>query len=133
MLIKKRFSASTASGKNARAWVIALAGLTLTCALPASAQSGGVEGSANPSMRIFIDPDTGERRAPTAAELEALSKPTSKAVQNSRATVMQRGEAGMTIVEVPRDRYPKLRATVAKDGKVSIGHGDAVQQGHGHE
>ena len=95
------------------------------------------------AMRVVVDPETGEVRAPTAAELEAqlarenAAAPAAAARSSARAAAprsvkvlpeektVQRHSGGMVSVKMSQDTLSLLRAT-SSNGKLEIDHADEV-------
>jgi hypothetical protein len=88
------------------------------------------------TLRVVVDPETGEVRAPTAEELNAqLQRENAAAAARSSARassrssrvlpaekVIQRHPNGMLSVKMPHDSLSMLKATKQADGKVAIAH-----------
>jgi hypothetical protein len=92
--------------------------------LSACAGAGPGPGSTDARQRVFIDPETGEKRAPTDEELAQMAQPKSsrkrEAIALPDGTYMVPAEANMH----------KVNATRTPDGKLEVHCEDPA---HGHE
>lgn len=73
------------------------------------------------AARIYIDPDTGERRAPDAAERRQLRRTAPATSVPMKITHRE----GMKFAQVPRERRTRLHADVDAQGQVKTYHGEA--------
>ena len=130
---------------NSAAALVAMAGAlcTTTAALAEDAAKTSAP-SVDSSMRVIVDPETGELRTPTAAELgaqvarqnaaaasarsaRAAAAPTASAVLPTERSV-QRHANGMLSVKLPRESLSALTATTDAQGRAVVKHaGDPVR------
>lgn len=100
------------AGLASAAWLAGSASLTPDRAAPSAAY-----------RRAFIDPVTGALGPPTAAQRAAMqpAPPARRILQQSgdrSATPKITRRDGMTIVTVPRARWPGMRVKIGPDGEI---------------
>ena len=118
--------------------LVAMAGtLCAASVLAEDSAKAPISKDSNSAMRVVVDPETGEVRAPNAQELEAqlareqaapaaarsiarAAAPTAKQVLPAEK-VIQRHANGMVSVRMSQDSLSLLRAT-NENGKVKIEH-----------
>jgi hypothetical protein len=111
-----------------------LASGLLACGLTAlpAALAGPASGQAG--MKIMIDPETGQPRAPTDEERRAMrqqrANPALKKAAPEAPMRSHRRDDGVIKLEVPASRYPRLQARPNGKGGVEMRHGPA---GDAHE
>jgi len=99
---------------------------------PPRAPAPTAESTAQPATRIFIDPQTGQPREPTAQELAAAAQAEARVAASGRAKPVAPREVelpnGAVAVILGEETLQPLRACVRPDGRVDefCGHGDAA-------
>lgn len=77
---------------------------------------------------LFIDPETGERRAPTAREAEALQNQLQHSVEKAPLQAIQRPD-GSTMVYMNQRVRSVLQLEVRPSGDNAISHATASKRG----
>jgi len=116
-----------------KSWPLAASGILLSSALilavadPVFAGSDARQTTTNTSAssRVFIDPETGERRLPTVKERAEMS--VASDAQIPQPELIERD--GMRILVMPPERRVFLHGTVDESGAVQLRH----QQGASNE
>lgn len=109
---------------RARSWGRVLLGaILIAAAVPASAEDGPSSPAAtapapHAGMRVFVDPDTGERTAPPAAPGAALSGAAALSAK-SLGLVEEVNPRGGYVINLRQRFRGAAKASVAADGEIS--------------
>lgn len=102
-------------------------GAVLLLPLAANTSEPPEDGPQQPAQRVFIDPDTGERRAPTAEELKQLQR--AQKTTAPTLPIAQRTADGVKLYRLGEAHQQTLRARrTAADAPLVIGHDQPAEE-----